>query len=31
VLEAVGAAIDKIGGGFTMPYTTLTATAATPL
>lgn len=28
VLDAVGAAIDKIGGGFTLPYTTLTATAA---
>jgi SAM-dependent methyltransferase len=28
VLEAVGVAIDKIGGGFTMPYTTLAATAA---
>ncbi|MCO6009336.1 class I SAM-dependent methyltransferase [Actinoallomurus purpureus] len=28
VLEDVGAAIDKIGGGFTMPYITLAATAA---
>ncbi|WP_454197331.1 class I SAM-dependent methyltransferase [Nocardia sp. Marseille-Q1738] len=28
VLDCVGAAIDKIGGGFTMPYTTLAATAA---
>ncbi|ABW13527.1 Methyltransferase type 11 [Parafrankia sp. EAN1pec] len=28
VLNWVGAAIDKIGGGFTMPYTTLAATAA---
>jgi SAM-dependent methyltransferase len=28
VLEGVGAAIDKIGGGFTMPYTTLAVTAA---
>lgn len=28
VLDHVGAAIDKIGGGFTMPYTTLAATAA---
>ncbi|GAA4632941.1 class I SAM-dependent methyltransferase [Actinoallomurus vinaceus] len=28
VLEDVGAAIDKVGGGFTMPYTTLAATAA---
>lgn len=27
VLDAVGTAIDKIGGGFTMPYTTLAATA----
>ncbi|GAA0372953.1 class I SAM-dependent methyltransferase [Microbispora corallina] len=27
VLEAVGAAIDEIGGGFTMPYVTLAATA----
>lgn len=27
VLEDVGAAIDKVGGGFTMPYTTLAATA----
>jgi SAM-dependent methyltransferase len=31
VLDCVATAIDKIGGGFTMPYTTLTATAATPL
>ncbi|MEV0700423.1 class I SAM-dependent methyltransferase [Saccharopolyspora sp. NPDC050389] len=28
VLNAVGAAIDEIGGGFTMRYTTLAATAA---
>ncbi|MER6949239.1 class I SAM-dependent methyltransferase [Nonomuraea sp. NPDC000554] len=28
VLEGVGSAIDKIGGGFTMPYVTLAATAA---
>jgi SAM-dependent methyltransferase len=28
VIAGVGAAIDKIGGGFTMPYTTLAATAA---
>jgi hypothetical protein len=28
VLDCVGAAIDKIGGGFTMPYTMLAATAA---
>jgi hypothetical protein len=28
VLEGVGAAIDKIGGGFTMPYTTVAVTAA---
>lgn len=28
VLEGVGAAIDKIGGGFTVPYTTLAVTAA---
>jgi SAM-dependent methyltransferase len=28
VLEEVGTALDKIGGGFTMPYTTLAATAA---
>jgi SAM-dependent methyltransferase len=28
VLDCVGAALDKIGGGFTMPYTTLAATAA---
>lgn len=28
VLESVGAAIDALGGGFTMPYTTLAATAA---
>jgi SAM-dependent methyltransferase len=27
VLDHVGAAIDRIGGGFTMPYTTLAATA----
>ncbi|MCO1660080.1 class I SAM-dependent methyltransferase [Pseudonocardia humida] len=27
VLDAVGAAVDRIGGGFTMPYTTLAATA----
>ncbi|WP_280417534.1 class I SAM-dependent methyltransferase [Nocardia carnea] len=27
VLDSVGAAIDEIGGGFTMPYTTLAATA----
>lgn len=27
VLDAVGAAIDRIGGGFTLPYTTLAATA----
>jgi SAM-dependent methyltransferase len=27
VLDAVGAAIDRIGGGFTMPYATLAATA----
>ncbi|ETK37658.1 methyltransferase type 11 [Microbispora sp. ATCC PTA-5024] len=27
VLEAVGAAIDEIGGGFTLPYVTLAATA----
>ncbi|MEV0051825.1 class I SAM-dependent methyltransferase [Saccharopolyspora shandongensis] len=28
VLDAVGTAIDEIGGGFTMAYTTLAATAA---
>lgn len=28
VLEEVGAAIDRIGGGFTMPYATLAVTAA---
>jgi hypothetical protein len=28
VLEDVGAAIDAIGGGFTMPYTTLAVIAA---
>lgn len=28
VLDRVGTAIDAIGGGFTMPYTTLAATAA---
>ncbi len=28
VLDAVGAAVDKVGGGFTLPYTTLAATAA---
>lgn len=28
VLDSVGAAIDRIGGGFTMPYTTLAVTAA---
>jgi SAM-dependent methyltransferase len=28
VLERVGAAIDAMGGGFTMPYTTATITAA---
>jgi SAM-dependent methyltransferase len=28
VLDAVGAAIDSMGGWFTMPYTTLAATAA---
>ncbi|MFI5717079.1 class I SAM-dependent methyltransferase [Nocardia sp. NPDC051750] len=28
VLDSVGAAIDRIGGGFTMPYTTLAATAS---
>lgn len=28
VLDGVGTAIDAIGGGFTMPYTTLAATAA---
>ncbi|MFY1638302.1 class I SAM-dependent methyltransferase [Solwaraspora sp. WMMB335] len=28
VLEEVGSAIDRIGGGFTMPYTTLAVTAA---
>ncbi|HEY2675160.1 MAG TPA: class I SAM-dependent methyltransferase [Rugosimonospora sp.] len=28
VTDGVGSAIDKIGGGFTMPYTTLAATAA---
>ena len=28
VLEAVGAAIDAIGGSFTMPYTTVAVTAA---
>ncbi|MEE6262579.1 class I SAM-dependent methyltransferase [Plantactinospora sonchi] len=28
VLEEVGATIDKMGGGFTMPYTTLAVTAA---
>jgi len=27
VLDRVGVAIDKLGGGFTMPYTTLAATA----
>jgi SAM-dependent methyltransferase len=27
ILAAVGAAIDRIGGGFTLPYTTLAATA----
>jgi SAM-dependent methyltransferase len=28
LLDEVGAAIDRIGGGFTMPYTTLAAVAA---
>jgi SAM-dependent methyltransferase len=28
VLDAVGAAIDAMGGGFTMPYTTVVVTAA---
>jgi hypothetical protein len=28
LLDEVGTAIDKIGGGFTMPYTTLAAVAA---
>jgi hypothetical protein len=28
VLDRVGDAIDKIGGGFTMRYTTLAASAA---
>ncbi|MEV0086397.1 class I SAM-dependent methyltransferase [Saccharopolyspora sp. NPDC050642] len=28
VLDAVGTAIDEIGGGFTLPYTTMAATAA---
>jgi hypothetical protein len=28
LLDYVGTAIDKIGGSFTMPYTTLAATAA---
>jgi SAM-dependent methyltransferase len=28
VLEGVGAAIDAMGGGFTMPYTTMAVTAA---
>ncbi|MFB4318104.1 class I SAM-dependent methyltransferase [Actinomadura sp. 21ATH] len=28
VLEEVGAAIDRVGGAFTMPYTTFAATAA---
>ena len=28
VLDAVGAAIDDLGGSFTMPYTTVTVTAA---
>jgi hypothetical protein len=28
VLDVVGAAIDQIGGSFTMPYHTLAATAA---
>ncbi|WP_280401589.1 class I SAM-dependent methyltransferase [Nocardia carnea] len=28
VLDRVGAAIDRIGGGFTMPYSTFAATAA---
>ncbi|GIF45808.1 ubiquinone/menaquinone biosynthesis C-methylase UbiE [Asanoa ferruginea] len=28
VLEKVGAGIDRIGGGFTMPYTTFSVTAA---
>jgi hypothetical protein len=27
VLDGVGAAVDKIGGSLTMPYTTLAATA----
>jgi hypothetical protein len=27
ILEAVGAAIDRLGGHFTMPYTTLATTA----
>ncbi len=27
VLDVVGAALDRIGGGFTLPYTTLAATA----
>jgi hypothetical protein len=29
VVDRVGDAIDKIGGGFTMRYTTLAATART--
>jgi hypothetical protein len=28
VLDGVGAAIDKVGGSFTLPYTTLAATAS---
>jgi hypothetical protein len=28
VLGEVGAAVDRLGGGFTMPYVTLAATAA---
>jgi hypothetical protein len=28
VLEGVGAAIDAMGGSFTMPYTTVAVTAA---
>jgi hypothetical protein len=28
VLGGVGAAVDQLGGGFTMPYITLAATAA---
>ncbi|MFC7586093.1 class I SAM-dependent methyltransferase [Nonomuraea antimicrobica] len=30
VLEAVGAAVDALGGGFTMPYTTMAVAASLP-